>query len=286
MRIGNFSPARVLAGAFAALIIGLASGCSGRPSGVLPPDKMARLLADIHVGEAVAEQSGGRFSSDSMKLVLRQSIFEHNGVDATTVDSSLAWYGRNLDKYAEVYELIVEDLETRQRDLREASATQMDVREVVAFEAEGDSVDIWPLYRQRVFSPRLPDDHIAFNIRSDRNWESGDIYQLRFKLVNPRHAASASIVAEYTDGYAGYVGMTPVGEGWHTLTLALSPNRTASEIYGVISYSDDPALLDGEAIDRLSVDPTMVDSVSLVRMRSAFPGAPSPSPSQRELRIR
>ena len=77
------------------------TGCSSVPDGVLPPGKMASLLADMEIGESVVESDPSSWRSDSLKMVLRQSIYERHGVTSEEVDSSLAWYGAHVEKMPE-----------------------------------------------------------------------------------------------------------------------------------------------------------------------------------------
>ncbi|MDE6239430.1 MAG: DUF4296 domain-containing protein, partial [Muribaculaceae bacterium] len=52
----------------------LAVSCSSVPGYVIPPDKMASLLADIHVGEAVVDLNRADFRTDSSKSIMLQSV--------------------------------------------------------------------------------------------------------------------------------------------------------------------------------------------------------------------
>lgn len=255
------------------------AACSRVPSGVIPPKRMANLMADIYVGEAVVDQGAAGFRSDSMLQVLKLSIYKRNGVTAEEFDSSMMWYGRNLETYSEVCDKTIEILEKRISKASQHSATTLEVKELVPFEAEGDSVDIWNLYRTRVFSPTMPDDRIAFHLNSDRYWEAGDVYRLRFRAVETTQPMVATIVAEYTDGTAAYVADTPVGDGWHELALKLDADRNASSIYGYLAAPDAAAALPLPAVT------AVVDSVSLVRMRSSrATGVYTPTP--KEIRLR
>ena len=56
------------------IILALAS-CSKVPGGVIEPEEMAQLMADVHTGEAMLEMNRQDYPNDSMKLVLRQSIY-------------------------------------------------------------------------------------------------------------------------------------------------------------------------------------------------------------------
>lgn len=252
--------------------------CGKTPSGIIKPDKMARLMADIHIGEAVVEQNSAQFKTDSMKQILKQSIYEHNGVTVSEVDKSLAWYGRHTDLFAEVYvkteELLREDLER----VNENAANNLELREVVGFVAEGDSVDIWQQYRQRAFNRSMGSDRVAFEIRSDRYWEAGDFFKLSYKMINARHPYDATIAVDYTDGTTTYSQTSPSGDGWQSVAIQLDPQKSATVVYGVIAYPID------SLADRFPTVSTLVDSISLVRMRKGKqPGA---APMQRTIKSR
>ena len=91
----------------------LAVACSKTPKGIIPPEEMAQLMADIHTAEAVIELNRGEYRSDSLKQAFKQSVYARHGVDAATVDSSYMWYGRNINSYLEVYDRTIEILEHR-----------------------------------------------------------------------------------------------------------------------------------------------------------------------------
>lgn len=51
----------------------LAVACSKTPKGIIPPEEMAQLMADIHTAEAVIELNRGEYRSDSLKQAFKQS---------------------------------------------------------------------------------------------------------------------------------------------------------------------------------------------------------------------
>ncbi len=236
------------------LLTGVLSSCDPAPDGVLSKEEMARLLADIHKGESVTDIERRSFSTDSMKMALRQSIYMKHGVDKATVDSSMRWYGKHMETYVEVYDRVIEILEedlttATDRAGAEKQSTQMDIA------VEGDSVDVWNDIRYRRFAPAMPSEIIPFVLKSDRFWERGDVYQLLVKMLDSRGTTSLTMVAEYTDGSADYVTSTTVGEGWKSVKLVLDSAKMASNVYGSISYTGST----GEV--------AMADSISLWRSR-------------------
>ncbi|MCH5318595.1 MAG: DUF4296 domain-containing protein [Paramuribaculum sp.] len=238
------------------LIAMIVTACT-KPRGVLSTDKMAHVLADIHIAESVTEQERNAFKSDSMKQVLKQSILMRNGVTSEQFDSSLSWYGYNLEKYIEVYDKVIEILE---KDMEKVQASAGSATEVTAsqrFLVEGDSVDVWPDIRYRRFSSNLPTDMITFSLTSDQNWEKGDVYKLSARMAGSMASTELTLVTEYREGGEEYQSSVSNNDGWHHVTLALDPERTASNVYGILRY------------DAPQGNTALMDSISLYRIRKS-----------------
>lgn len=232
------------------------TGCSSVPDGVLPPGKMASLLADMEIGESVVESDPSSWRSDSLKMVLRQSIYERHGVTSEEVDSSLAWYGAHVEKMPEVYDRVIEILDKRVREAREAGVGKIDIASASPVTQDGDSVDIWPLDRTWMFSPRRrAADIITFAIERDRNFETGDSYVLRYRLSGGDASTRATLAAQYSSGISDYVvSSSSAARGWQNLTLSVDSATTTSSVFGAI------------AVTPSGRGAVIVDSVSLVRL--------------------
>lgn len=233
------------------------SGCNGVPDGVIEPERMAHLLADIHVGESVVESNSSAFPTDSAKRVFRQSIYERNGVTPAEVDSSLRWYGYNMDKYVEVYDRVIEILENRMATVQQrAGSTAAATAAVNGYVAmEGDSVDVWYDVRFRPFAATLPGDVVRFVFRNDPNWELGDVYTFKTKLIGNSKQASFTVAVDYDDGTVETASAGLIGDGWHEVKFALDTARTPREIYGTLQYV------------AAKNEVAFVDSISFIRTR-------------------
>lgn len=224
-------------------------GCHGVPSDVIAPEEMAQLMADVHTGEAVVDMNRRDYPTDSTKQAFKQSVYARHGVTSAQVDSSMAWYGRNITKYMEVYDRTIEILEHRLTEMGNRVAAE------AAMSVSGDSVDVWPYPRLMAVNALSPTNIIAFNFHSDDNWEVGDIYTLRVKFVNGGTRGEWQLAVEYDDGgvetvYAGFSG-----DGWRELTLRADSTRTLTNVGGYLR-ADFP------------VNGTVVmDSIALVRKR-------------------
>jgi len=227
----------------------LAVSCSNVPSGIIPQDKMADIMADIHVGEAVVEMNRSDYYGDSMKQVMKQSILYKYGVTTEEVDSSLAWYGRNIERYMEVYDKTIEILEHRIIESGNRIAAEN------ALSIAGDSVDVWPGARYISFNDRMPSNLFTYSFSRDPNWERGDLYTWRAKFFNAGENSSWLIGADYSDGSTEYINAKIDGDGWREIKLQTDSLRDAVRIYGYFE-----AELHGAADLR-------IDSLEMVRKR-------------------
>lgn len=239
----------------AMVALAMLTGCSQRPKGVLGPEDMARLLVDIHIGESVVENNFRHYDSDSARSVLRQSIYAKHGITSQEADSSFMWYGRHMDEYIEVYDRVNEILNSKIAEAQEMAGASTADLSGQTFSFEGDSVDVWSDVRYRRLSSTMPSNFISFNIPSDRNWEKGDAYELRAKIIGASGMPEAVITAEYHDGTREYVTSGLSADGWGSIKLVLDSARMPFNISGHIYYEP----RDGEV--------AFIDSLSLTRTR-------------------
>ena len=188
-------------------IIATVIGCKKVPSDVIAPDDMAALMADIHTAEAVVEMNHASYNNDSLKLTMRQSVYMRHGVNSAQVDSSIAWYGRNIKYYMEVYDKTIEILEHRLIETGNRIAADN------ALSIAGDSVDVWPNARFISINDRLPSRMITFSFGRDPNWEKGDDYVWRAKFFNVDERMEWLMGVEYSDGAVEWRNESPDADG-------------------------------------------------------------------------
>ncbi len=230
------------------LLIMIVIGCNSTPDYVIPPEKMARVLADIHIGESVAEINRSDYREDSLKKALKQSIYIKHGITAEDVDTSFVWYGHHIEEYIKVYDQVIEILE---KDIKHIGTLADDVQITVA----GDSADAWNGIRHYILSHESPNEYISFSINKDDNWDKGDRYQWQMKMFNNRSLLSWSLFADYEDGTTEYCNEIGKGEGWNEISLIADSTKVATRIYGVARVD----LVPGERV--------FIDSISLIRTR-------------------
>ncbi len=237
---------------FAAMLM-LLMACSRTPDYVISKDKMARLMADIYIGDAVVDNNSREYNNDSLRRVLKQSIYLKHGVTSEQVDTSLDWYGHNVQVYMEMCNLTEEILQKRIDEAERAGGKSEKAPRLMSL--DGDSVDVWTGIRQRRNTSDMASDFISFNVTSDKNWERGDRYTLSVKGLNTHRPVTLALAVDYNDGTTEFKWYNGPAEGMNRLLLVLDSAKVASTVFGSIHYAP--------AKDEISY----LDSISLFRTR-------------------
>ncbi len=227
----------------------LLTACNGVPDRIIQPENMARLMADIHTGEAVVDMNRREYETDSAKQAFKQSIYVRHGVTSAEVDSSMAWYGRNITRYMDVYDRTIEILEQRLTETGNRVAAE------AAMSMAGDSVNVWPYPRYLAINRLSPTTIITFNFNADDNWENGDVYTWRAKFTNSGAQNEWTIAGSYTDGSVETIYKGFSGEGWREITFRADSTRQLRRLSGYMRT------------DLPDAGTVRVDSLELIRKR-------------------
>lgn len=255
-------------------------GCNRVPSGVIKPKKMAELMADVRMADAVVTLRQSEYSTEASKIALKNAVFERHGVTAADFDSSLVWYGHNIKQYQEVTEESIEILEKRLKEADRLAAGEM------AMSISGDSVDIWTLPRVLTFSTNSPSEYLGFAFETDQNWEKGDVYTLRSRALTPMKEARWNLVAVYDDGGIETITNTISLDNpeRQELTLITDSTKTAVSLSGWINVVPEPghlAVLDSLSLMRRRTSPALASKRKYIqKFISAPKNAPTDSVSE------
>lgn len=226
--------------------------CKKTPDSVIGEGEMAELLADIHEADAVVELDFENYPNDSVKKVLKQSIFIKHHVSQEQFDSSLMWYGQNLDIYKDVYGEVIPILESRQKSVQQ-EARKAGERLLAA----GDSADVWQLPHNLLFDRRLTDGmvQLAFSMQSDGESKSGDRYKWNLRLPDAKNPVDLFLGVDYADGTSEYQTKSISPEMQGEIVLQADSTRAVERVYGYLHY-------------RMQVENTIfISGISLIRMR-------------------
>ena len=88
------------------------------PKEVIDSKKMEDLLIDIHKSEAFMESDYPYYAKDNRKDSIRNAILAKHGVTRAEFDTSLVWYGMNIEKYIEIYKKVIERLQEEDNKIK------------------------------------------------------------------------------------------------------------------------------------------------------------------------
>lgn len=237
----------------ALLTAALLVSCSKVPDGILSEKEMKAVLIDMQLAEAMISTDSKKYSDDAEKEALYQSVFRKHKIEQAVYDSSLVWYGRNLDVYMQVYDLVLAELNERQKALGDVQANAAPV-------SKQDSVDIWPRLTYLTLEPNALFNGIAVDIKPETNYPSGSTFVLGMRVwgLNDAMKNRPEIRLSANQGDTIItVNDKILRDGYHETTLRTLPTKQVKSVYGFIR-------LNGKD-DSTSYFKIYVDSLSLMR---------------------
>lgn len=225
-----------------ALSLAMLPACSKRPPDVLDEDEMSDLLADMQIAESYSIVTAGGNGSPNARENLGLGVLAAHNVTQAQLDSSMAWYGRNLDTYSKLYEKVDKKLDAKRSKYLDDGGS-----------ADGDMNDnMWPLHYFAIISPSATSDGLSFSVTPDA-MERGDRVEWKMHLA-PVSSCVMTLGVRYSDGMLGYVSRTFSNDMSPRITLQTDTSRTVGEIYGYMRMTPPPST------------PVMVDSLRLARL--------------------
>lgn len=213
------------------LLLGaLLAGCSKVPDGILSEKKMQAVQTDMQLAEAMISLDNKGFPDNAHKEALYQSIFRKYKITQAEYDSSLVWYGRNLDIYMKVYDRVLADLNNRQKALGDVQASAAPV-------SKQDSVDIWPRRTSLRLEPDALFNGVTFDVRPETNYSSGSSFVLGMNVwgINETmtYKPEIHISADQGDTIVT-VNDKVLRDGLHETVLKTIPTKQVKRVYGYI----------------------------------------------------
>lgn len=236
-------------------------GCKHTPRYVIGQGDMAEILADLYVAEGVIDQNPSVYRTDSAKLLLRQSIMAHHGVTQEDFDTSLVWYGHNMNKYVEVYDKTIKILENRERKMGNVIIEN-------SASISGDSAEVWPWARYARLNRQFPSRMITFDIQADGNWEPGDVYTWRVKLIDKgARTVKWTMLANYADSTCEWISQSTSSSDWNEVVFVTDSTKTMTSLKGFFEVITE-SLGSTERVAKTPQYDFWIDSISLVRKRA------------------
>lgn len=245
-RLNDLCSMRNILGGVIMLSAILLCGCSKRPKGVLREGKMVSLMADLQLAEAYSNTAGmGNYNSDSREN-LGKGVLAAHGVTQEEVDSTLAWYGRNMDDYTELFAKVDKEIMSRRKKLMKEEGSKDNI----------NSADmLWPYQTHGVLSALGNSDAWILSLESP-DLSRGDVLEWSIRM-SESSAFTGVLGVEYADGTSDALSQMLSGKQKYELRLQTDTGKTVSRIYGTLRLKDSkqmPIYADSIMLRRLPFD--------------------------------
>lgn len=214
----------------------LSSSCGGRPSNVLSEDKMVSLMVDMELTEAYVNTQTGYSGQD--RINMGERVLKAHGVSQESLDTTLAWYGRNMDSYSQLFDKVDKEIEKRKKHYTETPG-----------EPHKEPDNLWPFSTHVTISPLSGSDALIFSFQ-DEEVDKGEVLEFSYYLPNPT-AMKGTLGVEYTDGYGEASVVNTTTKNKVEISLQTDSSRQVARLYGVMMVKDKKVL------------PLYLDSISL-----------------------
>ncbi len=236
IRFGNV---RKMTGIAALCLLILSAACTRRPKDILSEREMIDLLVDMTIAESMGNGSGVHELPDSIRYHLREIVLKQHGITQEQLDSTLAWYGRNLDDYVALYAEV--DKRLQKRIKKESGDAPVEMT----------ADNLWPLSPHYWFSPMSDDGTLVFTMPAE-GLSKGESLEWTMKF-NSTPNIDLLLGVDYDNGVSTYLKRSFRGDRRLMVTLLTDTTHTPQRIYGMIH------------VERGGL-PAWVDSIKLVKL--------------------
>lgn len=216
------------------LLLFCLAACSKVPDGILSEKKMQQVVKDMMIAQSMTSADYKSYPDNQSKQALYEGVFRKHGITQAEYDSSLVWYGRNLDIYMKVYERVLADVD---KDIKALGDVQADAGPV----SNSDSVNIWPRRPYVTLQPEALFNGVIFDSQPETSYSSGSIFALGMRvwgLRNGMHAwPEVRLSADQGDTIVT-VNEQITRDGYREIWLKTVPTKRVKRVYGYIRLND------------------------------------------------
>lgn len=221
------------------------AGCSKRPKEILSEKQLVRLMADMELAESYSNIADVRSHDSEYRLELGKSVLAAHGITQEQLDTTLSWYGRNLDDYSELYAKVDKEILERKKKLLKMTDEEIQMEE---------SDILWKYGKNGLLSDLGTSDGWILSV-TEPELQQGDRLLWSMHIDNPVQL-NGVLGVEYADGTSEAVSSVFIGKNKLELDYQTDTAKVVKRIYGSIRLKDNGS---GSL-------PIFADSINLVRL--------------------
>lgn len=242
------------------LMLVVSGACNKRPPHVISEKKMVEILTDIQLAESYFVSVEGMRNVD--RNMIAESVIKKHGVTREDLDSTISYYGRNIDEYYVLYDKVEKNLQKKNPNLRAAEPSE--------------KADIWPYNHFTLLSSGQSTDGITFSFVPE-NLTKGESLEWIMRLSSPE-TGDASFGVSYEDGSVT-INKTNIS-GYNALSIELQTDtgKVVKRVFGnmTLQRQEKPVFIDSIRI--LTTEYDSLNYSKLYRQYSASsPGKRKPA---------
>lgn len=157
-------------------LIFIFAACSNRPKGVLNQEDMTNILTDMHKLDGALVDRGLMSTNDTTKIKYYNFIFSKYKTTKADFDSSLVWYTKNPQEFNNIYNKVLINLTSLEKDVKSGKYHFIDSVELAKVKSE-----IWKKRTEYALTKDSTRTRLDFEV-VDSSLLYGDVYVLRFLL--------------------------------------------------------------------------------------------------------
>lgn len=210
------------------------AACSKMPAGILSEKEMVTVMADVSLAEVMITGDYNAYSKEGAKEALFLSVFQKHHITKAQYDSSMVWYGRNIDIYMRVCDAVLAELKRRKNALGDIQPDAGPVE-------DKDSVNIWTRRDYVVFQKNNPGYGVYFDYTPGRGYLSGSqfVFSMNVWGVMPdmSHYPVVRLSLEQQDTTTTVIEKI-TKDGLFEMLATSVPTKRVRRVYGYIHFDD------------------------------------------------
>lgn len=153
----------------------LLTACESRPKGVLSQSDMASVLTEMHITDATMYEKNMAYNHYSEKAPYYKFILKKYGITQAQFDSSLVWYTKNPRVFGNIYDKVMVNLTSLQKEVKNGKYHPVDTLDLTKMKT-----NIWNKRTKYLLTKDSTRTHLNFEITDSTNLTYGDAYVLKF----------------------------------------------------------------------------------------------------------
>lgn len=208
------------------------AACNKVPSGILSEKEMAAVMADVSLAEVMITDDYNAYIKEGAKEALFTSVFQKHHITQAQYDSSVVWYGRNIDIYVRVCDAAATELKRRKNALGDIQPDAGPVE-------DKDSVNIWTRRDYIIFQKNNPGIGVYFDYNPSRGYLSGSqfVFSMNVWGLTPdmAHYPVVRLSLEQQDTTTTVIEKI-TKDGMFEMLASSVPTKRVRRVYGYIHF--------------------------------------------------